>query len=171
MKKSWIGVIGFVLIAVVAFLSFEMGTNSMKSAESKKTSEEKTEQQSKMDKKSGSGQMQGGLSTHVLDQAQGKPAEGIPVTLYKVDHSGKKTKINKAKTAEDGRVKELLAPSKVKEGDYEIVFSVGKYFKKSGAKTEFLNEIPVRFHVEDASKHYHVPIVAAPGGYSTYHGS
>lgn len=175
MKKWWIGAVCVVLVAVVVFLTFNMGEDPLKSAEgnkiANKQSEQTASQKDQKHRQNESKKKQGGISTHVLDQAQGTPAAGVPVTLYKVDQSGKKTEINKAKTAKDGRVQELLAPDKVKEGDYEIVFSVGSYFKKNGSRTEFLDEIPVRFHVEDATQHYHVPIVAAPGGYSTYHGS
>ncbi|WP_420800472.1 hydroxyisourate hydrolase [Paenibacillus piscarius] len=35
----------------------------------------------------------------------------------------------------------------------------------------FLDRIPIRFNVADRSAHYHVPLLVAPGGYSTYRGS
>jgi 5-hydroxyisourate hydrolase len=31
--------------------------------------------------------------------------------------------------------------------------------------------VPVRFGVSDAGKHYHVPLLLSPYGYSTYRGS
>ena len=35
----------------------------------------------------------------------------------------------------------------------------------------FLDEIPIRFGVPDATAHYHVPLLLSPFGYSTYRGS
>ncbi|WP_039790491.1 hydroxyisourate hydrolase, partial [Paenibacillus riograndensis] len=35
----------------------------------------------------------------------------------------------------------------------------------------FLEQIPIRFNITNASEHYHVPLLVAPGGYSTYRGS
>jgi 5-hydroxyisourate hydrolase len=35
----------------------------------------------------------------------------------------------------------------------------------------FLDEIPIRFGVPDASQHYHVPLLISPFAYSTYRGS
>ncbi|BBI63886.1 hypothetical protein HSBAA_51920 [Vreelandella sulfidaeris] len=35
----------------------------------------------------------------------------------------------------------------------------------------FLDVIPLRFGVADASQHYHVPLLLSPYGYSTYRGS
>ena len=39
------------------------------------------------------------------------------------------------------------------------------------ADPPFLDVIPVRFGIADASRHYHVPLLLAPYGYSTYRGS
>ncbi|QUL56214.1 hydroxyisourate hydrolase [Paenibacillus tritici] len=35
----------------------------------------------------------------------------------------------------------------------------------------FLEHIPIRFNILDPAAHYHVPLLVAPGGYSTYRGS
>ena len=39
------------------------------------------------------------------------------------------------------------------------------------ADPAFLEEVPVRFGIADASAHYHVPLLISPYGYSTYRGS
>ncbi|MCE8468296.1 hydroxyisourate hydrolase, partial [Rhodovulum sulfidophilum] len=36
---------------------------------------------------------------------------------------------------------------------------------------KFLDQIPIRFGMEDAEAHYHVPLLLSPYGYSTYRGS
>jgi hypothetical protein len=40
-----------------------------------------------------------------------------------------------------------------------------------GEGIPFLDEIPIRFGVPDASQHYHVPLLISPFAYSTYRGS
>ncbi|MFP3416671.1 hydroxyisourate hydrolase, partial [Bacillus sp. SIMBA_074] len=35
----------------------------------------------------------------------------------------------------------------------------------------FLNKVPLRFGIRSNEEHYHVPLLVAPGGYSTYRGS
>lgn len=53
-------------------------------------------------------------------------------------------------------------------------FCAGDYLRASGQAGEgvlFLDEIPIRFGVPDASQHYHVPLLISPFGYSTYRGS
>ncbi|MGG4155201.1 hydroxyisourate hydrolase [Peribacillus muralis] len=115
----------------------------------------------------------GGLSTHVLDEVKGKPAPNVKVKVYRVNEEGKTKYLHTAKTDKEGRVGSLLTPKEMKEGTYEIHFFIGDYFDKQGTEgaDEFLDEVPLRFKVTDPKQHYHVPIVAAPGGYSTYHGS
>jgi 5-hydroxyisourate hydrolase len=39
------------------------------------------------------------------------------------------------------------------------------------AAPPFLDEIPIRFGIAAAEEHYHVPLLLAPFGYSTYRGS
>ena len=59
-------------------------------------------------------------------------------------------------------------------GTYELVFGAGDYLRASGQAGEgvlFLDEIPIRFGVPDATAHYHVPLLISPFGYSTYRGS
>ena len=52
-------------------------------------------------------------------------------------------------------------------GDYELVFYVGDYF----GDRLFLDQVPVRFTISDASAKYHVPLLVTPWAYSTYRGS
>jgi HIUase/Transthyretin family len=62
----------------------------------------------------------------------------------------------------------------LRSGRYEIVFHAGRYFREAGAKLPepaFLDEVPIRFGISDASAHYHVPLLISPYGYSTYRGS
>ncbi|MNJ04634.1 5-hydroxyisourate hydrolase precursor [compost metagenome] len=59
----------------------------------------------------------------------------------------------------------------------------GDYFRGSNPADEgaegaaggpgvlFLEQIPIRFNIANTAEHYHVPLLVAPGGYSTYRGS
>ncbi len=112
------------------------------------------------------------LTTHCLDIFSGKPAKGIKVDIYSV--SGKKEKINSTILNNNGRSdKALLEGSNFKEGEYELVFFVGDYFKNipNLPKIPFLNEVTIRFGVSNSKEHYHVPLLVSPWSYSTYRGS
>ena len=112
------------------------------------------------------------LTTHCLDTFSGKPAAGIKVDVYLI--SGKREEINSTKLNNNGRSDKPLAEgTNFKEGQYEIVFFVGDYFKKITdlPKTPFLDEVVIRFGISNSSEHYHVPLLVSPWSYSTYRGS
>jgi len=114
----------------------------------------------------------GFLSTHVLDTAQGKPANGVNIRLYAVCES--RTLVKSLTTNSDGRTNEqLLSVDEFKFGTWEIVFNVGNYFSDSDLDCDtppFLDEITLRFTIS-RDDHYHVPLLVSPWSYSTYRGS
>ena len=113
------------------------------------------------------------LTTHVLDIYSGKPGKGIKVDLYHL-LDGKREKLNSVILNNDGRAeKPLIEGSNFKEGQYEIIFFVGDYFKKitETPKIPFLNDIIIRFGISNPKEHYHVPLLVSPWSYSTYRGS
>ncbi|MEF3048565.1 hydroxyisourate hydrolase [Pseudotabrizicola sp. L79] len=116
----------------------------------------------------------GRLSTHVLDTARGKPAAGVRIALYRVSGNSHR-KIAEVTTNADGRTDApLLTGDDLQQGQYELVFYAGDYLRASGQAGEgelFLDQIPIRFGVPDASQHYHVPLLISPFAYSTYRGS
>ena len=116
----------------------------------------------------------GRLSTHVLDTAKGKPAKGVKITLYRLMGQDRR-KMTEVVTNADGRTDgPLLQGDALESGVYELVFCAGDYLRASGQAGEgvlFLDEIPIRFGVPDASQHYHVPLLISPFAYSTYRGS
>lgn len=116
----------------------------------------------------------GRLSTHVLDTAKGKPAKGVKITLYQLVGQDRQ-KMTEVVTNADGRTDgPLLQGDALETGVYELVFCAGDYLRASGQAGEgvlFLDEIPIRFGVPDASQHYHVPLLISPFAYSTYRGS
>jgi 5-hydroxyisourate hydrolase len=102
------------------------------------------------------------LTTHVLDVARGRPAAGVAIELVRGDEV-----VATAVTNADGRTDAPLL-EELEAGEYELRFAVGDYF---GGEARFLDVVPVRFGVSDPDAHHHVPLLVAPGGYSTYRGS
>ncbi|KKX30234.1 hydroxyisourate hydrolase [Rhizobium sp. LC145] len=116
-----------------------------------------------------------GLTTHVLDTAKGRPAEGLKIDLYRL--SGEiREKVATVTTNSDGRVDggPILVGETFIAGEYELVFHAGDYLRAGGAELPqpaFLDVIPIRFGIADTTAHYHVPLLLSPYGYSTYRGS
>lgn len=119
--------------------------------------------------------MSGFLTTHVLDTALGVPAKGVPIVLYRVSESGRE-KIAETVTNDDGRTDAPILPAEhFATGIYELVFFAGDYLRAAGLAADveplFLDQVPIRFGMNDAQAHYHVPLLLSPYGYSTYRGS
>jgi 5-hydroxyisourate hydrolase len=116
----------------------------------------------------------GRLTTHVLDTMSGLPGAGLAVELLHIEGEARRP-LRRLTTNDDGRTPEpLLAGADLVRGTYELVFHVGDYFRARGvALTEpaFLDQVPVRFGIADPARHYHVPLLVSPYGYSTYRGS
>ena len=125
-----------------------------------------------------------GLTTHILDTANGKPAAGVKLELYRLELNRLelnrlesngleheiRTLIKSTITNSDGRTDEpLIARGSLQTGRYEIVFFVGEYFGLTGER--FLETVPIRFGIADTNAHYHVPLLVSPWSYSTYRGS
>ena len=109
----------------------------------------------------------GKLSTHVLDTSRGKPAGGMKCELSILE-SGHWKLLKAFTTNADGRSEgALLEGSKLAIGEYRLLFHVGAYFEGKS----FYDVVPVRFRIADPDEHYHVPLLVAPWGYSTYRGS
>ncbi len=102
------------------------------------------------------------LTTHVLDLSRGRPAAGVAIELARGEQV-----VATAVTNADGRTDAPLLEV-LEAGSYELRFAVGDYF---GGVSRFLDVVPVRFEVSDPDAHHHVPLLVAPGGYSTYRGS
>ena len=112
------------------------------------------------------------LTTHCLDTFSGKPAGGVKVDVYIV--TNKREKLNTVILNNNGRSdKPLIEGTNFKEGQYELVFFVGDYFKKITdlPKTPFLDEVVIRFGIFNTKEHYHIPLLVSPWSYSTYRGS
>lgn len=106
------------------------------------------------------------ISTHILDTSVGNPAQGVAVRLQKQEE-GKWVNIAQGFTNADGR---LAFDVEIQAGNFQIIFEIEDYFKKSGKEHFFLN-VPVAFKIENTKRKYHVPLLLNPYGFSTYRGS
>ena len=98
------------------------------------------------------------LSTHVLDQAAGRPASGIRIRLETREGEA----LGEGVTDDDGRVAAIGPELQV--GSYVLRFDTSE-------RDGFYPEIVVVFTVAEPDQHYHVPLLLSPYGYSTYRGS
>lgn len=116
----------------------------------------------------------GKLTTHVLDTANGQPAAGMAIDLFRIEGE-RRTFLTSTVTNDDGRGDApMLEGPGFTPGAYELVFYVGDYFAgkgQGGEEPRFLGEVPIRFGISDEGAHYHVPLLVAPFAYSTYRGS
>ena len=103
-----------------------------------------------------------GISTHVLDTANGKPAAGVPVRLFSENRE-----LASEVTNQDGRCPKLLPDNmKLEAGIYRIVFEISAKFPNS-----FYPTVEISFRVTDPSTHHHIPLLLSPFGFTTYRGS
>lgn len=103
------------------------------------------------------------LSTHVLDTARGEPARDIAVRL---ESDGGEI-LATGRTDADGRLRDWVPAAVWTAAAYRLVFDTGGYLGPEA----FLPEVVVVFRVTDPDRHYHVPLLLSPFGYSTYRGS
>lgn len=120
----------------------------------------------------------GYLTTHILDTANGCPADGVAITLYKLEGENRR-ELGRHVTNDDGRTDTPLIPAgELEAGRYELLFEIGAYFAGKGSAGEggnrdnaFLDSVPIRFGIDKPDEHYHVPLLASPFSFSTYRGS
>jgi 2-oxo-4-hydroxy-4-carboxy-5-ureidoimidazoline decarboxylase len=129
----------------------------------------------------------GFLTCHVLDTANGVPAAGMRIELYRYveddnnnnnnETSMKKQLIETFITNSDGRLPNgpALSGCNFTVGQYQWKFYVGDYFARFAnsriSGTPFLDVVPLNFGLDDPTDHYHVPLLCSPWSYSTYRGS
>ena len=105
------------------------------------------------------------ISTHVLDTERGEPAQGVHVTLYRLDvGAGSPIRMTQALTDGDGRIRDLLERPLV-AGDYRLEFDIAH---EDGS---FFTRVAVDLRITDTGRSYHVPLLLAPYAMTTYRGS
>jgi hydroxyisourate hydrolase len=106
------------------------------------------------------------ISTHVLDTERGTPAQGVRVTLYRLDVADAPIRMTQALTDADGRIRDLLERPLV-AGDYRLEFDL----LRDDAAAGFFRRMSVDLTISDVLRSYHVPLLIAPYSMTTYRGS
>lgn len=109
------------------------------------------------------------LSTHILDQGSGKPAQNLEVLLQQLTDEGW-VQIGSQCSNSDGRIASFDLEEPLTTGIFQLDFDTGDYFEKKGDQC-FYPYVSIIFQLEDADQHYHVPLLLNRYGYSTYRGS
>jgi hydroxyisourate hydrolase len=104
------------------------------------------------------------ISTHVLHTERGTPAQGVRVTLSRLDVGDSPIRMTQALTDGDGRVRDLLERPLV-AGDYRLEFDVAH---EDGS---FFTKVAVDLRIADTGRSYHVPLLLAPYSLTTYRGT
>jgi 5-hydroxyisourate hydrolase len=114
-----------------------------------------------------------GISTHVLDTAMGRPAANIAIQLSEFRDNpagGRWHEIGSGFTDADGRCRTLLGDHPPLATDYKLHFRVGAYFYDLHLPSLY-PYVEIIFRIDDPSQHYHIPLLLAANGYTTYRGS
>ncbi len=114
--------------------------------------------------------MNGGVSIHVVDIASGRVAQGLELTLQRLDGEC----LLHGQIDERGllpgleRLAECLG-----SGVYEVRLKVADFYRQAGTTlpdTPFLDELIYRFGIGDARQHYHLPFKLTAWGVSCFRG-
>ena len=110
------------------------------------------------------------ISTHVLDAEQGRPAEGVHVSLYNLGEDDRPIRISQALTDADGRIRDLLERP-MAPGDYRLEFNLAGVTRPGSGDDRFFRRLTIDLRVDDVGRSYHVPLLLAPFSMTTYRGS
>ncbi len=111
------------------------------------------------------------ITTHILDTSQGKPATGVHVALEMQNADETWRLVSAGVTDDGGRLKFVFPPGFVlAKGAYRLVFETSAYFRAQNSEGLYPT-VTIHFAVRDPAQHFHLPLLLAPHGYSTYRGS
>lgn len=121
--------------------------------------------------------MSGGLSIHCVDVASGRVAAGLRVTVRRLGPDGEPATGPLLAEGEIGATGVLahaaLTSDAISAGGYEVRFHVGDFYRARGTAATspgFLEVVPYRFHIADATQHYHLPFKFTAWGFSLFRG-
>lgn len=115
-----------------------------------------------------------GITTHILDTNFGRPIAGVRIDFSRKEGEAWKL-VKTVATNADGRTDgPVLKGDDAAVGEYELVFRISEVFRAkatAGDPPAFIDDPVVRFSIFDVKQHYHVPMLCAPGSFTTYRGS
>lgn len=115
--------------------------------------------------------MAGGISVHAVDVANGRPAEGLRVEIWRI--APDRALLADGQLGRDGTLQHaIVTGGGVIAGTYEVLFHVGDFCRAhTGTAASFLTVVPFRFLVADPAEHFHLPLKFTPWGYSLFRGA
>ena len=102
------------------------------------------------------------ISTHVLDTGSGEPAAGVRVICLLLE-GDRVQAAGGGVTDNDGRIRDVLEGRDLVAGVYRLSFELGPSL--------FFEAATLDVRIEDPSRSYHLPLLVAPYGLSSYRGS
>ena len=102
------------------------------------------------------------ISTHVLDTGSGEPAAGVRVICLLLE-GDRVQAAGGGMTDNDGRIRDVLEGRDLVAGVYRLSFELGP--------SRFFEAATLDVRIEDPSRSYHIPLLLAPYGLSSYRGS
>jgi 5-hydroxyisourate hydrolase len=112
----------------------------------------------------------GGISLHAVDVARGMPAAGMRVELWRVEPA-QRVLVAHGTLAAAGQLDHPCARGQgVTTGCYEALFFVREWLQQAGQHSPFLDVVPFRFELPDATTHVHLPFKFTPWGFSLFRG-
>ena len=116
----------------------------------------------------------GGISLHVVDVTRARPAAGMTVEIFRLQGADRAL-VAEGRLGPSGALDHAVTGGAgVVTGRYEAVLHIGDYYRAEGfdvGAPAFLEDTPIRFTVQDAAEHYHLPVKMSPWGYSIFRGS
>lgn len=111
------------------------------------------------------------ISTHVLDIAEGQPAQDLAVRLERREISGHWVMLASARTDDKGRCTELLPENEpLRPGIYRLSFDTSSYHHAQNVEGLY-PVVEITFQVREGESHFHIPLLLSAHGYTTYRGN
>lgn len=114
----------------------------------------------------------GGISIHAVDVANGVPAAGLGVRLFRT--GADEREIAAGRCGADGHFRHPASQGEgVVRGTYRAEFDVGDYYRARGAplpSPAFLDVAAFAFGIGNVAEHFHLPLKFTPWGYSLFRG-
>ncbi len=121
--------------------------------------------------------MAGGISLHAVDVADGLPAAGLRVALFRLDAAGPLCLAEGLLGPGGALDHPVTGGAGVEPGTHEAHFHLGDWWRARGMAPEggagrFFQEVAVfRFELADPQQHYHLPLKFTRWGLALFRGA
>lgn len=117
--------------------------------------------------------MASGISIHAVDVAEGVPAMGLRVEIFRQQPSPSVCIAAGALGPQGTLEHPITRGEAVTLGSYEAHFHFGDWWRsRSGTSQRYFQELGVfRFEITDLAQHYHLPIKFTQWGFALFRGA